>query len=91
MTSATPNRTDAARRARTRMAMMLSGLVDLALAGFFLGWGESIVGLEERVAWLIAAALAAFGIATILAAMVVYGRRRRAPDAQEHDEPIVRR
>jgi len=91
-TQQTPTAADAARRARTRMAMIVSGLVDLALAGFFLGWGHSVLGLEHRVAWLIGAALAAFGLATIFVATLVYGRRGQGRARGEgENEPVIRR
>ena len=93
MNSRTPTREDAERRARVRTALIYSGILDLALAGFFLGWGAPVLGLEYRVAWLIAAALAAGGVAVLLTATLAYGRRGtgRALDDGEDDGPVIRR
>jgi len=92
MTPQRPGREDAERRARARTILIFAGLFDMALAGFFLGWGHSLLGLEHRVAWLIAALLAAAAVSTFFIATLVYGRRgsRRALDEGE-DEPVVRR
>jgi hypothetical protein len=92
MTPASTHREDAARRARTRTALIVSGLVDLALAGLFLGWGARLLGLEPSTAWLIAAICAAAGVSTIFVATLAFGRRgtERALDRGE-DRPVVRR
>jgi hypothetical protein len=93
MRAGMPDRTDAERRARVRTALIVSGLIDLALAGFFLGWGASLLALEYRVAWLIAAVLAAAGVVTLFVATLGFGRKGagRALDDGEDDEPVVRR
>jgi hypothetical protein len=90
----TPSHADAERRAKTRLAMILSGLVDFALAGFFLGWGHSVVGLEYQTAWLIAAVLAAFGVMTVFIATLAFGRKGRGralDEGEDRDEPVIRR
>jgi len=92
--NATPNREDAERRARVRTALIYSGILDLALAGFFLGWGAPLLELEYRVAWLIAAALAAGGVVVLLTATLAYGRRgqgRALDDGEDENEPVIRR
>jgi hypothetical protein len=92
--SSTPTRADAERRARTRMAMILSGLVDFAIAGFVLGWGHSVLGLEYQTAWLIAAVLAAFGVVTMFIATLAFGRKGRGralDEGEDRDEPVIRR
>jgi len=94
MNATTPSREDAERRARVRTALIYSGLLDLALAGFFLGWGAPVLGLEYRVAWIVAAVLAAGGVAVIFTATLAYGRRGtgRALDEGEDDPPpVIRR
>ena len=92
--NATPNREDAERRARVRTALIYSGILDLALAGFFLGWGAPLLELEHRVAWLIAAVLAAGGVVVLLTATLAYGRRgsgRALDDGEDENEPVIRR
>lgn len=86
-----PNPVHAARRAKARMAMIFSGLVDLALAGFFLAFGRSLVGLEEQAAWMIAGLLAAIGVVTLFVALFVFGRKDRAGLDKREDEPVIRR
>ena len=92
MTPSTPDRADAARRARTRTMLIANGFMDMAAAGFFLGWGHSVVGLEHQTAWLIAAVLAASGVVSFFIATLGFGRKGqgRALDEGE-DEPVIRR
>lgn len=93
MTTRRPGFEDGQRRARNRSILIFAGFVDMAIAGFFLGWGHSLLGLEHRVAWLIAAVLAAAAVSTFFIATLAYGRRgqRRALDEGEDDGPVVRR
>ena len=94
MNATTPTHEAAERRARVRTALIYSGLLDLALAGFFLGWGAPLLELEYRAAWLIAALLAVGGVAVLLTATLAYGRRGtgRALDEGEDDPPpVIRR
>ena len=88
-----PNAQDsAARRARTRTMFIANGFFDMAAAGFFLGWGASVLKLEYSTAWLIAAVLAASGVISFFIATLGFGRKgtERALDEGE-DEPVVRR
>ena len=93
MNAALPDRTDAQRRARIRTGLIFNGFVDMAAAGFFLGWGASLLKLEHRVAWIVAALLAASGVVSFLIATLAFGRRGtgRALDGGEDDGPVVRR
>lgn len=90
-----PDHAEAARRARVRTVLIFAGIMDLALAGFFLGWGTKLLQIEYRAAWMMAAALAAGGVIILFVATLGYGRRGtgRALDPGEEDErePIVRR
>jgi hypothetical protein len=93
-----PTPEDAARRARLRTAFIYVGIVDFILAGFFLGWGASLLGFEYRVAWLVAAVLAASGVVSFFIATLAFGRRgagRALDDGENADGedggPIVRR
>ena len=88
----TPDRTDAARRARTRTLLIANGFFDMAAAGFFLGWGASVLKLEYSTAWLVAALLAASGVISFFIATLGFGRKGqgRALDEGE-DEPVIRR
>jgi hypothetical protein len=84
--------TAAARRARTRAIFIYVGLVDLALAGFFLGWGAALLKLEDRVAGLVAALLAASGVIAFFIATLAFGRRGSGrARAGGDDGPVVRR
>jgi len=92
--SETPDRTDAARRARTRTVMIVNGMFDMALAGFFLGWGNSVLQLERGTAWLIAAVLAAGGVISFFVATLGFGRKgtgRALDEGEDANEPVVRR
>lgn len=94
MTPSTPNRADAARRARMRTIMIANGFLDMAAAGFFLGWGASVLGLEYRTAYLIAAALAASGVVSFFIATLGFGRKgtgRALDEGEDRDEPVIRR
>ena len=92
MTRETPTRADAARRARTRTLLIANGFIDMAIAGFFLGWGHSIVGLEHQTAWLVAAVLAASGVVSFFIATLAFGRKGRGRALDEgEDEPVIRR
>ncbi|HEY7607796.1 MAG TPA: hypothetical protein VIF14_01080 [Alphaproteobacteria bacterium] len=93
MRAGIPDRTDAERRARMRTALIANGLIDMATAGFFLGWGASVLKLEYRTAWLIAAILAAAGVVSFFVATLGFGRKGagRALDEGEDNEPVVRR
>ena len=93
MAAAMPNRADAERRARIRTVLIFNGLVDMAVAGFFLGWGASVLKLEYRTAWLAAAILAAGGIVSFFVATLGFGRKGAgaALDEGEDSEPVVRR
>ena len=89
-----PEKGNAEHRAIMRTALIFGGIFDLALAGFFLGWGASLFQIEYRFAWMIAAALAAGGVIVLFVATLVYGRKgeERALDEGEGDnEPVVRR
>lgn len=88
-----PDRADAARRARTRTLLIANGFFDMAAAGFFLGWGASVLKLEYSTAWLIAAVLAASGVISFFIATLGFGRKGqgRALDEGEDDEPVIRR
>ena len=87
-----PDRADAARRARTRTMLIANGFFDMAAAGFFLGWGASVLKREYSTAWLIAALLAASGVISFFIATLGFGRKGqgRALDEGE-DEPVIRR
>ncbi len=88
-----PGKSDADRRARIRGVLIFGGLFDLALAGFFLAVGHSVLALEHRFAWLIAAVLAAGGVIILFVATLGFGRKGegRALDEGEDDEPVIRR
>lgn len=94
-----PTHADAARRARVRTLMIAIGFLDMAIAGFFLGWGHSVAGLEHQTAWLIAAVLAASGVISFFVATLAFGRKGRGreldegedPVRGERDEPVIRR
>lgn len=89
-----PTHSDAARRAMVRTLLIANGFFDMAVAGFFLGWGHSIVGLEHHTAWLIAAVLAASGVVSFFIATLAFGRKGRGralDEGEEPDEPVVRR
>lgn len=94
MIATPPTHADAARRARVRTLLIANGIFDMAVAGFFLGWGHSIVGLEHQTAWLIAAVMAASGVVSFFIATLAYGRKGRGralDEGEESDEPVVRR
>jgi hypothetical protein len=99
MTERRPTANSAARRARTRTMLIANGFLDMAAAGFFLGWGASVLKLEYATAWLIAAILAASGVVSFFIATLAFGRKGtgRALDEGEDDEredanePVVRR
>jgi hypothetical protein len=94
MVQQTPNAADAARRARTRTALIVNGFMDMAAAGFFLGWGAPVLGLEHRVAYLIAAVLAASGVISFFIATLAFGRKgqgRALDEGEDRDEPVIRR
>ncbi len=99
MNPSAPTPADAARRARLRTLLIANGFLDMAIAGFFLGWGHSVVGLEHQTAWLIAAVLAASGVVIFFIATLAFGRKGqgRALDEGEDrpdkapNEPVVRR
>lgn len=93
-----PTHADAARRARVRTLMIANGFLDMAIAGFFLGWGHSVAGLEHQTAWLIAAVLAASGVISFFVATLAFGRKGRGREldegedsVREKDEPVIRR
>ena len=93
-----PDRTDAVQRAKKRTVFIINGMIDMALAGFFLGWGNSLLGLERTTAWLIAAILASGAIISFFVATLAFGRKGTGPaldegeDAPKEDrEPVVRR
>ena len=58
----------------------------------FLGWGAALLKLEDRVAGLVAALLAASGVIAFFIATLAFGRRGsgRALDGGD-DGPVVRR
>jgi hypothetical protein len=97
VTDTPPTHADAARRARGRTFLIANGFLDLAIAGFFLGWGHSIAGLEHQTAWLIAAVLAASGVISFFVATLAYGRKGRGraldegEDGADRDGPVIRR
>jgi hypothetical protein len=99
MASPPNSRDSAARRARVRTFMIANGFLDMAIAGFFLGWGHSVAGLEHQTAWLIAAALAASGVISFFIATLAFGRKGRGRELDEgeasvpedRDEPVIRR
>ena len=99
MTDTPPTYADAARRSRVRTFMIANGFLDMAIAGFFLGWGHSIVGLEHQTAWLVAAVLAASGVISFFVATLAFGRKGRGRELDEgedsvpeqRDEPVIRR
>lgn len=92
-----PTHADAARRARIRTLLITLGFIDMAIAGFFLGWGAPVLKFEYSTAWLIAAVFAASGVVTFFIATLAFGRKgqRRALDDGEDavggDEPVIRR
>jgi hypothetical protein len=89
-----PTHADAARRARARTFLIANGFFDMAIAGFFLGWGHSVAGLEHQTAWLIAAVMAASGVISFFIATLAYGRKgrgRELDDGEDRDEPVIRR
>jgi hypothetical protein len=89
-----PDRIDAARRARTRTMLIANGFIDMAAAGFFLGWGASVLQIERPTAWLIAAVLAASGVVSFFIATLAFGRKgqgRALDDGDDADEPVIRR
>jgi hypothetical protein len=89
-----PNAADAARRARTRTMLIANGFFDMAAAGFFLGWGASVLKLEYSTAWLIAAVLAASGVVSFFIATLGFGRKgqgRALDEGEREDEPVIRR
>jgi hypothetical protein len=89
-----PDRADAARRARTRTMLIANGFLDMAAAGFFLGWGAPVLGLEYRAAYLIAALLAASGVVSFFIATLAFGRKGRGralDEGEDADEPVIRR
>ncbi|MFO0988346.1 MAG: hypothetical protein U1F37_13415 [Alphaproteobacteria bacterium] len=93
-----PTHADAARRARVRTLMIANGFLGMAIAGFFLGWGHSVAGLEHQTAWLIAAVLAASGVISFFVATLAFGRKGRGREldegedsVREKDEPVIRR
>jgi hypothetical protein len=89
-----PTHADTARRARVRTFLIANGFLDMAIAGFFLGWGHSIVGLERQTAWLIAAMLAASGVISFFIATLAYGRKGRGralDEGEDSNEPVIRR
>lgn len=78
--------------------MIANGFLDMAIAGFFLGWGHSVAGLEHQTAWLIAAVLAASGVISFFVATLAFGRKGRGREldegedsVREKDEPVIRR
>ncbi len=87
-----PTHADAERRARVRTLLIGVGIIDMAIAGFFLGWGAPLLKLEYSTAWLVAAVLAASSVVTFFIATLAFGRegRGRALDEGE-DEPVIRR
>ena len=90
----TPDKADATRRARTRTLLIANGFFDMAAAGFFLGWGASVLKLEYGTAWLVAAALAASGVVSFFIATLGFGRKGRGralDEGEDSDEPVVRR
>lgn len=92
--SETQSHADAARRARTRTLLIANGFFDMAIAGFFLGWGASVLGLEYATAWLIAAVLAASGVISFFVATLGFGRKgtgRALDEGEDRDEPVIRR
>lgn len=98
MIATPPTPADAARRARVRTLLIANGFLDMAIAGFFLGWGHSVAGLEHQTAWLIAAVLATSGVVVFFIATLAFGRKGqgRALDEGESpdeppDQPVVRR
>ena len=94
MTPSIPTVADAARRARTRTALIANGFFDMAAAGFFLGWGASVLGLEYRTAYLIAALLAASGVVSFFIATLAFGRKgsgRALDEGEDSNGPVVRR
>ena len=88
-----PDRTDAERRARKRTVFILNGMFDMAVAGFFFGWGASVLKLERGTAYLIAAFLAVSAVVSFFVATLAFGRKGRggALDEGEDNEPVVRR
>lgn len=89
-----PTHADAARRARVRTFMIANGFLDMAIAGFFLGWGHSVVGLEHQTAWLVAAVLAASGVISFFVATLAFGRKgrgRELDEGEDRNEPVIRR
>ncbi len=93
MPNETPTRTEAAQRATKRTAFIVVGMIDMAVAAFFLGWGNSVLGLERTTAWLVAAVLAAGSVISFFVATLAYGRKGTGPalDEGEENEPVVRR
>jgi len=94
MTPSTQNAADAARRAKTRTMLIANGFLDMAAAGFFLGWGHAVLGLEYRVAYLIAALLAASGVVSFFVATLAFGRKGQAralDEGEDANEPVIRR
>ena len=87
-----PQKGSAAQRARTRTILIFAGFFDMALAGFFLGWGARVFEIERPIAYLIAAVLAAGAVSIFFIATLAYGRRgtERGLDGED-DEPVVRR
>jgi len=91
-----PEKGNLSQRAKMRTILIFAGIFDLALAGFFLGWGAPVLQIEYRFAWMIAAVLAAGGVIIIFVATLGFGRRgtERAldeGDTADDDGPVVRR
>ncbi len=94
MTEHLPNAADAARRARVRTLLIANGFIDMAIAGFFLGWGHSVLGLDHQTAWLIAAVLAASAVVVFFVATLAFGRKgqgRALDEGEDSGGPVVRR
>ena len=74
--------------------LIANGFFDMAAAGFFLGWGASVLKLEYTTAWLIAAVLAASGVVSFFIATLAFGRKgtgRALDEGEDANEPVVRR
>lgn len=87
-----PEKGNLKQRAMLRAILIFGGIVDLALAGFFLGWGERLFQIEAYIAQILAGGMAFAGVTIIVVALTIFGRKRDGRVIDENnDGPVIRR
>lgn len=74
---------------RLKPILIGAGVLDLALAAFFLMLGRDVLQLDGQTTLVVAAVLGAGGLSMIAFAVLWLGRR--GPEERQRSDPVIRR